>query len=289
MIEMIIRRVSNALAWRFRRLVSWQLKLLGRRQFAAAVEELSNELVTTSEINGAVIRFWVCSPILLDRAMNVMTKEPDMIDWINQFPDGSVFWDVGANVGVFSLYAGLKPKTTILAFEPGGGNYDVLCRNIQINSLSNVKAYCLAFSRDSRLGVLNMASSAVGTALNQFGDAGDMSRYAERSTQNVVQGMIGFNMDDFIARFDPPFPSHLKIDVDGIEWPILQGAEKTLRDPRLRSLVAELTISDKEEYALTLAFLDECGFILASKGEIQTAAGEQGCNHVFVKAGGVSA
>ena len=33
-------------------------------------------------------------------------------------PDGSCFWDIGANVGLFSLYAALRPKIDVLAFEP---------------------------------------------------------------------------------------------------------------------------------------------------------------------------
>jgi hypothetical protein len=123
----------------------------------------------------------------------------------------------------------------------------------------------------------------MGGALNQFGDSGDVSRYSDRSLENVVQGMIGFSMDDFIARFDVPFPQFLKIDVDGIEWPILQGAEKTLRDPRLKSLLAELTISDPAEYAQVLALLKDCGFELAGQGVQQTAAGEVGSNHIFVR------
>jgi FkbM family methyltransferase len=258
-------------------------KLLPLRCRAGEMDKLFDEMHVVTETPRGSIRFQSSSTLLMARAEGMLSKEPDMIDWINHFPDESVFWDVGANVGVFSLYAGLNPKTTVLAFEPGAGNYEVLCRNIQLNALSNTKAYCLAFSRDSRLGVLNMASPIVGTALNQFGDMGELSRYAEKSAQNVTQGMIGFSIDDFIERFTPPFPNYLKIDVDGIEWPILQGAEKTLRDPRLRSLMAELTVSDPAEYDRTIALLESCGFMIASKGAIQTAAGEEGCNHIFTR------
>ena len=42
------------------------------------------------------------------RAETLFTKEPDMIDWIDSFPEDFVLWDIGANVGIYSIYAGLK-------------------------------------------------------------------------------------------------------------------------------------------------------------------------------------
>jgi hypothetical protein len=75
----------------------------------------------------------------------------------------------------------------------------------------------------------------------------------------------------------------LKIDVDGIEWEILQGAKKTLNDPRLRSIMIELSISDQAENDRTSAWLSEAGFLLASRGEKQESGGHAGANHLFVR------
>src|ERR671919_62441 len=42
------------------------------------------------------------------RALSLLTKQPGTIQWIDAFVPDSVFWDVGANIGVYSLYAALR-------------------------------------------------------------------------------------------------------------------------------------------------------------------------------------
>ena len=47
------------------------------------------------------------------------SKEPDTLDWIDTFSDGSIFWDIGANIGLYSIYAGKTIKDIkIYSFEP---------------------------------------------------------------------------------------------------------------------------------------------------------------------------
>jgi hypothetical protein len=54
--------------------------------------------------------------------------------------------------------------------------------------------------------------------------------------------MIGVSLDDLVDRFALPFPNHIKIDVDGIEDLIVQGADRMLFDPRLKSVLVEIYI-----------------------------------------------
>jgi len=54
----------------------------------------------------------------------------------------------------------------------------------------------------------------------------------------------------------------LKIDVDGIEHLILTGAEKTLKDDRVKSILVELDASRKDLYTNTVDFIKSCGFRL---------------------------
>src|SRR5207247_11216921 len=122
---------------------------------------------------------------------------------------------IGANVGVYSLYAGLR-KLKVLAFEPSAPNYYVLNRNIEINGLDErVSAYCIAFNDRTRIDSFYMANTELGGALNSFGDQVDWQGNPLRSA--MKQAMLGFTIDDFIHRFQVDFPNHIKIDVDGIE------------------------------------------------------------------------
>src|SRR5690349_3964192 len=111
-----------------RRLAALPLHLLGGRLRAEALEEISEGTVTDFPVPGTTLRFWTPTPLLVDRARGVLIKEPDMIPWLDGIPKEAVLWDIGANVGVFSLYAACCRGCTVLAFEPSAANFHVLTR-----------------------------------------------------------------------------------------------------------------------------------------------------------------
>jgi hypothetical protein len=92
-----------------------------------------------------------------------------------------------------------------------------------------------------------------------------------------------FTIDDFIRLFHPLFPTRLKLDVDGLEWQILQGSTQTLRDPRLRSIVVELSLSDQAERDHAMAWLSDAGFELVRQRERQETGRESAANHFFAR------
>jgi FkbM family methyltransferase len=268
-----------------RRLGAWPLQVISPRVRAEVLEQATENAITLASIPGGQIRFYTPSPLLIARAASVLSKETDTIHWIDGFEDGKVFWDIGANVGVYSLYAAIQRSVSVLAFEPSAANFHVLSRNIQLNKLGDrATAYCIAFSGRTQLGALNMASPSMGAAIGQFGQFGEMSRYWEGQTGAAAHGMIGFTIDSFIAQFDPPFPNHLKLDVDGLELPILEGARVTLRDARLQSLLVELSVSRGSECRNALLLLEEAGFRFVSRGTTQGTQTESAANHLFQRA-----
>jgi FkbM family methyltransferase len=265
-----------------RRLAAWPLRAVDAGTRVEALESLSEQAIVDATVPGATLRFFAPTPLLRSRAAGLLDKEPDTIRWIDAMSARAVLWDIGANVGVYSLYASARSQCTVLAFEPSAANFYILSRNIQLNRLEGrVSAYCVALSGATGLGVLNLDSSAPGTAMSQFGHAGEASRYS--SEQPTLQAMIGFTIDDFIARFDPPFPTSIKLDVDGLEWPILQGATRTLNDRRLTSLMVELSLTNNAERDRATHALTASGFTFHSRGAAQGAGGEQAANHLFVR------
>jgi FkbM family methyltransferase len=277
-------KLKRSISRAAQQIASLPMKAIGKHLRAEVLERLTEETISVTMIPGNQIRFYTPSPLLMSRAASVLSKETDTIQWIDGFEDGTVFWDIGANVGVYSLYAAIQKRVSVLAFEPSAANFYVLSRNIHLNQLGDrATAYCIAFSDRSQLGMLNMASPSMGAAVSQFGRSGEMSRYWDGQTAAASHGMIGFAIDDFIAQFNPPFPNYLKIDVDGLEPQILQGARTTLRDARLRSLLVELGVKRETENRSTLSLLEQAGFRFVSNGPTQGSGGELAANYLFQK------
>lgn len=228
-------------------------------------EALSRHLVRGFPSPHGEIRFACLSNLPLYRAETMLTKEPETLEWIDAFDLGDVFWDVGANVGVYTLYAAKAGKAQrILAFEPSAENYMLLNRNIEANRFDQTtQAYCLAFNDVDMVNALHMQNTEPGGALSSFAEAVGFD--GAPFSANFQQGMIGFSIDSFIQRFAPPFPNRLKIDVDGIEDKIIAGAAATLADPRLKSLSIELDDARADYRDAVTARINAAGLRLAAK------------------------
>lgn len=243
--------------------------LLGRRGneslFLSNMVEQLIPLYSHQTPYGDII-FYCLGEIPLWRAETLLTKEPETIDWIDSFKPGEILWDIGANIGCYSLYAAKKGHS-ILAFEPSAANYFLLQKNIEYNKLDkSIQAFCLAFSDTSDCGYLNMSSIQMGGAISNFGDVTGTVECADESYDvKFSQGMISFSIDEFIRYYHIPPPNHIKIDVDGIENKIVRGAKHTLTDKNLKSLLIELDFNHTEYNEEVIGILEDSGFTLISK------------------------
>ena len=223
----------------------------------------------------------------LSRVETFHSKEPETLEWIDDFSDNSVLWDVGANVGIYSLYAALRPTIQVVAFEPVGINHSLLIRNIEINKMMNIFPLCTALSDSSEFGFLNMAlgtgdsvcntpgrSTAVpGRAACSFGEAVDPK--GKLFKPDFKQAMISYSIDEILEKIEIPFPNYIKIDVDGIEGKIIEGAKKTLKDKRLRSIMVEL-FPERPDYERVVSILRSSGLELKQTGD-------DGIDHIFCR------
>ena len=78
-------------------------------------------------------------------------------------------------------------------------------------------------------------------------------------------------------------PTAIKVDVDGLEWPILRGGERTLALAGMRSVMIELSLTHDAERSQAIEWLRERGLVLASTGAPQGSGGEQAANHLFMR------
>ena len=103
------------------------------------IDELSSAIVNRKKIiKHRDLKFKLHVPNRLNffRAETFSTKEPETLNWIDTFKKNSIFWDIGANIGLYSCYAASRANCQVYAFEPSVFNLELLVKNININSLS---------------------------------------------------------------------------------------------------------------------------------------------------------
>jgi FkbM family methyltransferase len=217
------------------------------------------------------------------RVDSLLTKEPSTIAWIAGFAADDVLVDVGANVGMYSIWAAKTRGARVFAFEPEAQNYALLNRNVLLNQLSGrVSAYCAALSDVNGVSELHLSDLRAGGSCHSLSEKVDFKH--EPMKPAYSQGCVSFRLDDLVAQGTMPCPAHVKIDVDGFEPKVIAGARDTLRDPRLRSLSIEVNQNLRDHRAM-VAELTGIGF---RYDPAQSAAAErrsgpfQGCaEYVF--------
>jgi FkbM family methyltransferase len=166
-------------------------------------------------------------------------KEPWTIEWLRTYIQrDEVLYDIGANVGVFSLIAALDVRARVLAFEPGFANYARLCENIHLNGCAKTITP-LPWLLADRAGVFPFEYRSLSPGQSRHVMLDSAASPEADAGLVYVQPMTGVSLDVAIDLFSFPIPNHIKLDVDGAEALVLEGAERTLGRPELRSVLVE--------------------------------------------------
>lgn len=192
------------------------------------------------------------------RVESIYSKEPCTLEWIASFNSDDVMIDVGANVGMYSIWAAATRRVRVFAFEPEAQNYAVLNRNILANGLQKlVKAYCMGLSDRQEFTALHMADLRIGGSNHSVGEALDFK--LEPLNATFEQGCICYRLDDLMSDKSIPIPNHIKIDVDGLEHKVVIGSRATLANPAVKSLLIETNLNLELHRAMVLE-LNQLGF-----------------------------
>jgi len=206
------------------------------------------------------------------RVDSLFSKEPDTIEWIRGFQPGEVFVDVGANVGMYTIWAAKTRKVRTFAFEPESQNYALLCRNIAMNDLmEDVVAYCLALSDSAGYSLLHLSQFKLGGSCHTFGEKVD--HQLEHRDTRLSQGCISTTLDSLVADGVLPAPNHIKIDVDGLEHKVLAGGRSVLGDPRLKSVLIEIN-TNLAQHRKIIADMEALGFRFSERQVAQAQRNE---------------
>jgi len=194
------------------------------------------------------------------RARTLLTKEPETIFWLDRIPLNSVVYDIGANIGVYSIYAAAVKNAQVLAFEPSFLNLELLFRNIQTNNLqSKITIAPLSLSNSNQVENFYMqgGDNIWGGAHNSSGQS--VTQSGKSMEDFSVSSQIAITLDSLVETLNLPLPDYVKIDVDGIESMILQGAQKTLS--KAKEILIEVDLGNTLQSAEIHNILSRLDFV----------------------------
>jgi FkbM family methyltransferase len=258
------------------RITHWYLGLLARwfpgvryrwrDDLYSEIQSEYDEVFHTSPHGVVTLRFSTPNSVSRYRSQTFSSKEPETLEWIEQFGGEGAFFDVGANVGLYSIYYAKLFPGKVYAFEPSALNLRLLVENINANEVSKqVAVITNPLSAQSGISQFLLSMTEEGGSMSTFGE--DFGHDGSPLSVEMRYACLGLTLDSLCeANLIPDFPALVKIDVDGIEHLILRGARSMLTDMRLRSILIEVN-SDFRNLA------EETKKILSSSGfELQTAS-----------------
>ena len=204
------------------------------------MSELKKEIIH----NDQKLTFYVPSRMCFYRAETFSTKEPKTLSWIDSFEKNCSFWDIGANIGIYSCYATAKKNANVIAFEPSSFNSDLLAKNIFVNKLENrVSIFPLPMSNKSSIGKFRLSTLDKGGALSNFSEDKNQS-----SKKDVLSYQtMSITGPDLISLYNLSYPDYIKIDVDGIEVLILEGLGDVIKNSKSLLVEVDETIENQEK------------------------------------------
>ena len=246
------------------------LKILEKISKRFTVLRFKEFLEKKSYINKTIfnkkISFFTPNELIRWRVDTILDKEPETIQWINTFNNNCIFWDIGANIGLYSIYAAKNKKNIkVYSFEPSTSNLRTLSRNISINKLQN-KIFIIPFALSNlknKILQLKEKQFIEGGALNAFGVNYDFSgkNFFFENSYNT----FGTSLDNLIEKKILNIPNYIKIDVDGIEELILIGSKNVLSNKKIKSILIEINDKFKSQKIKILRIMKKNNFKLISK------------------------
>jgi FkbM family methyltransferase len=225
-------------------------------------------------------QFYIPNYICSYRIDTFSTKEPETLKWIDEFGGEGIFFDIGANIGLYSIYYAATKSQPVYAFEPSFFNTKQLSKNIELNKLSNlINIVSTPLSEGNGMATFILSSTAEGGALSSFGV--EYGQDGKNLVESLSYKTLGFSLDTLTKLgLVPSNPSLVKIDVDGIEDLILRGGMDTLSSSECKSILVEVSPSFSKQYLGVQRTLSDLGFkVIPSK----TKDSRESYNQIWLK------
>lgn len=257
--------------------IRWGRAVTSLGPLAAATVKDAIRPIGVLDYAPAEIRMVVDGPTQVSR-LGACKKEPETVAWLERtFRPGDVLYDVGANVGAYCFVASAIAghACQVYAFEPSFSTFAALCHNVMLNQRSNITPLQLALAARTGLVQLEFNGIAAGAASHR------VSSIDASAGGAPTQPVVGFALDELVASFALMPPTHLKVDVDGTELQVLQGAARTLSGASVRSVLIE--IDEPKGVGLEVVrFMRDAGYSVVA--EHPRGSGDRLANVIFAPA-----
>ena len=178
------------------------------------------QLITCHGMSGAT-GDWYCG----------LREYEDMSFLLHTLQSGDLFVDVGANIGSYSILAATCKGVDVIAFEPIPSTFSYLKKNIKLNLL------------DNQVRAMNIGLADQKGTLHFSQNLDTINHVILNNEKNYPSVNIEVQrLDDVLEK---KCPTMIKIDVEGYETQVLQGAKKVIDNPTLIAVIVELNESGK--------------------------------------------
>ena len=183
---------------------------------------------------------------LIKRCASYMDDEPLTLDWLASFDNNSVFYDIGSNIGGFSFLASIMHSNIkIFSFEPNFMNIYCQIKTCVKNKFLNIFPMNLAINNNNEFNFFkydwlnNGSKGTFGEELKTQMLNSDFSNPFKRGVSSNI-GILGISLDSLVYDYGIDIPNYIKIDVDGNELLVLEGAKKLLREETVKEIFVEI-------------------------------------------------
>lgn len=208
--------------------------------YSSLLSAASTDNTVTQEINGTEAKFHVSTGMEVQRFRGLMSESEVVESVLEEVEPEDVFYDVGANVGMYTCFVSQKVNTSV-AFEPHPENRMRLRENIELNGLENAVV---------RQEALSDEDGKTHLAIHGADVAGEGTHSLATEEDGTTVEIETARADSLVNTGSCPSPDVVKIDVEGAELSVLQGMKNSLED--CRAVYCEVHSERVTEYGGTV-------------------------------------
>ena len=231
----------------------------------------SEREITIFNFNNKEVNFFTPNLLTQLSVENLNSTEPSTLKWIEGFKPNKCFFDIGASNGCYGLLASASKKIESYLIEPDNQNFNLISKNIKFNQsilLGEILPMCLALDAKNGSLTLNKLEDYEGAHSKV------LEKYFRKDFEKIIfegkQKVLTYSLDDLILSHKLTNPNYIKIDVDGAEFSVLEGAKITLSSDSLEEILIET--EEMNEMKLNQILL-KFGFNLSEKHSINEIMG----------------